>query len=109
MRNTYILCLCSEGTEWKPNYGSRAGRLESASFNIRKILTKLELLLSCIKIPKDALGFKILNNVDISLSDNFWIILLAYFPNFDKNKSRLMISPCCLCVCVCPQPPPVTF
>jgi hypothetical protein len=29
--------------------------------------------------------------------------ILAYFPYFEKNKSRLMRSPCCLCVCEYPH------
>jgi hypothetical protein len=30
--------------------------------------------------------------------------ILANFPHFEKNKSRLMRSPCCLCVCMCMPP-----
>jgi hypothetical protein len=37
----------------------------------------------------------------------FCLLVLAYFPYFEKNNSRLMISPCCLCVCRCI--PPTTF
>jgi hypothetical protein len=31
----------------------------------------------------------------------FILQFLAYFPYFEKNKSRLMRSSCCVCVCVC--------
>jgi hypothetical protein len=37
----------------------------------------------------------VLNNV-IKYSDKF--TLLAYFPYFENNKSRLMRLPCCLCL-----------
>jgi hypothetical protein len=29
-----------------------------------------------------------------------WQNILAYFPYFERNKIRLMKSPCSLCVCV---------
>jgi hypothetical protein len=29
-------------------------------------------------------------------------IFLAYFPYLEKDKSRIMLYPCCLCVCVYP-------
>jgi hypothetical protein len=61
---------------------------------------KYYLVLGCAPILSPLIGLC----ADVFSVQTTVLFLLAYFPYFETNRSRLMRSSCCLCIFVYPPP-----